>query len=150
MTVLPSNTMLFNYRCQPRYLEIDQQGVVFHMWYLAYCDDALTAFFAHVGYSYERMHEDGVDVQLVHAEVDWFQGLRWGQEADIRIEIAKIGNTSFSLTYTIVYQQTKLVVVTIVYVCVHKDGSGKMAIPNEFRTCLIAYGNFQSTTQPKT
>ena len=27
-----------------RYLEVDRQGVVFNMWYLAYLDDAMTAF----------------------------------------------------------------------------------------------------------
>ena len=29
-----------------RFLEVDQQGVVFHMWYLAYFEDARNAFLA--------------------------------------------------------------------------------------------------------
>ena len=35
-----------------RYLEVDRQGVVFNMWYLAYLDDALTAFLAEGGLPY--------------------------------------------------------------------------------------------------
>ena len=32
--------MAFTHRFDVRYLEADQQGVVFNMWYLAYFDDA--------------------------------------------------------------------------------------------------------------
>lgn len=63
--------MAFTHPVEIRYLEVDQQGVVFNMWYLAYLDDAVTAFLAHVGFPYTVMLDAGFDVQLVHTELDW-------------------------------------------------------------------------------
>ena len=41
-----SRAVPFRFPVSVRYLEVDQQGVVFNMWYLAYFDDAMTAFLA--------------------------------------------------------------------------------------------------------
>jgi len=38
--------MTFAHRHAVRYLEVDAQGVVFNAWYLAWFDDAMTAFLA--------------------------------------------------------------------------------------------------------
>ena len=54
-----------------RYLEVDRQGVVFNMWYLAYLDDAMTAFLSEGGLPYADMLAAGYDVQVVHTELDW-------------------------------------------------------------------------------
>src|SRR5262249_45220921 len=77
-----------------RYLEVDQQGVVFNMWYLAYFDDAMTAFLHANGLPYGDMMAAGYDVQLVHAEIDWKGGLRWGDDAAIAVRLLQVGNTS--------------------------------------------------------
>ena len=36
--------MTFTYRHTVRYLEVDAQNVVFNSWYLAWFDDAMSAF----------------------------------------------------------------------------------------------------------
>ncbi len=43
-----------------RYLEVDRQGVVFNMWYLAYLDDAMTAFLSEGGLPYGDMLARGL------------------------------------------------------------------------------------------
>jgi acyl-CoA thioester hydrolase len=119
-----------------RYLEVDAQGVVFNMWYLAYCDDALTAFLAHHGLSYRALMEAGYDVQLVHAEMDWHGALRWQDEAGVAVRLARLGTTSFTLAYQVRRGADPVVDVSIVYVCVAADGSGKRAIPDVLRQGL--------------
>ena len=77
--------MTFTHSVEVRYLEVDQQGVVFNMWYLAYLDDAMTAYLLAGGLPYVEMIEAGYDVQLVHTELDWVGSLGWGDRADIDV-----------------------------------------------------------------
>jgi acyl-CoA thioester hydrolase len=112
-----------------RYLEVDAQGVVFNMWYLGWIDDALTAFLAHNGLDYAQMMAAGYDVQLVHASLDWREGLRWGDEAAVAVRLAKVGTTSFSLAFTFLRAGDPVAAAQVVYVCVAVDGSGKRPLP---------------------
>src|SRR5579871_1406878 len=84
-----------------RYLEVDQQGVVFNMWYLAYFDDAMTAFLLAGGLPYTDMIAAGYDVQLVHTELDWGGSLGWGDVAQVRVALSRVGTTSFTLEFDI-------------------------------------------------
>ena len=82
--------MAFTLPVEVRYLEADQQGVVFNMWYLAYLDDAMTALLAHGGLRYPDLMDQGWDVQLVHTELDWTGPLRWGEPAEV--DVALVGS----------------------------------------------------------
>jgi len=126
----------FRHRVDVRYLEVDQQGVVFNMWYLAYCDDAMTAFLDHGGLPYRAMLDDGHDVQLVHSEIDWHGSLAFGDDATVTVETAHIGRTSFSLVFEIASAARRVATVRTVYVSVRTDGSGKCEIPPALRGAL--------------
>jgi acyl-CoA thioester hydrolase len=121
-----------------RYLEVDQQGVVFNMWYLAYLDDAMTAFLAGAGYGYPQLQDDGYDVQLVHTELDWRGGLRFGDDARVLVWTESLGRTSFTLGFEVRRAPDGPAVATArtVYVCVTLDGSGKTPLPDPLRTAL--------------
>jgi len=121
-----------------RYLEVDQQGVVFNMWYLAYVDDAMTAFLFANGLPYERMMEAGFDVQLVHAELDWKDGLRWKDDAAVGVRLIQLGTTSFRLGFDFLRAGQPVATAEIVYVCIATDGSGKRPIPELLRLGLGA------------
>lgn len=114
-----------------RYVEVDQQGVVFNMWYLAYCDDALTAFLSEGGYPYTDMLRAGFDVQVVHTELDWHGPLGYGDPAAVEVGVSHIGTTSFRLRFEVSSSSRPVVSASTVYVAVRTDGSGKCAIPDE-------------------
>lgn len=134
--------MAFTHPVEIRYLEVDQQGVVFNMWYLAYLDDAVTAFLAHVGFSYTVMLEAGFDVQLVHTELDWHGSLGWGDRALVDVALARLGTTSFTLEFTVRAGERgdrgerTVASARTVYVVVATDGSGKRPIPDLLRAAL--------------
>ena len=115
------------YRHQVRYFETDQQGVVFNMWYLGYFDEAMTAFLAEGGVAYADLVASGVDVQLVRSEIDWAAPLRFGDEAVIDVQTARVGRTSFSLRFRITGNAE--VNATTTYVVVATDRSGPQPIP---------------------
>ena len=119
----------FTFPIDVRYLEVDQQGVVFNMWYLAYFDDAMTAFLAAGGLPYDAMLASGVDVQVVHTEIDWNGPLGFGDPTEVQVDVAHIGTTSFTLRFAVSSSARTVVSARTVYVAVRTDGSGKCELP---------------------
>jgi acyl-CoA thioester hydrolase len=128
----------FTHTERVRYLESDQQGVVFNMWYLAYMDEAMTAFLAGGGLSYTEMLAAGYDFQMVHTELDWTDSLRFGDVASIDTGLAAIGRSSFTLQFRIRAGDRPVARTSTVYVTVRTDGSGKCEVPELVRRVLGA------------
>ncbi len=124
------------YRHRVRYLEADQQGVAFNMWYLGYFDEAMAAFLEEGGLAYPDMLAAGFDVQLVHTEIDWQSSLRWQDEAEVEVELGRAGSTSFDLNFTVSTRSRLVATGRTVYVVVATDGSGKRPIPGLIRAAL--------------
>jgi acyl-CoA thioester hydrolase len=127
-----------------RYMEVDQQGVVFNAWYLAWFDDAMTGWLAYAGLAYADLLDDGHDVQLVHTEVDWAGAVGFGDDVAVQVVPAEVGCTSFTLRFTVLKAGEPVVTARTVYVCVAVDGGGKREVPARLRTILhngIANGN---------
>jgi acyl-CoA thioester hydrolase len=124
------------YRHRVRYLEVDQQGVVFNMWYLGYFDEAMADFLAEGGLPYQDMLASGHDVQLVHTEIDWRSSLCWADDATVEVSLASVGATSFSLRFAVHSGETLVAEGLTVYVVVATDGSGKKPIPATIRAAL--------------
>jgi acyl-CoA thioester hydrolase len=129
---------VFEYAFSPRYLEVDQQGVAFNMWYLGYFDDAMAAFLAHLGHSYPQLLAAGDDVMLVRSELDWSSGLRFGDTAAVRVSVEAIGTTSFTLGFQVLRGAETTCRGRTVYVMIGTDGSGKRPIATSLRAALSA------------
>ena len=127
---------VFTFPVDVRYLEVDQQGVVFNMWYLAYFDDAMTAFLEHGGLAYGDLTGAGYDVQLVHTSLDWRGGVGWRDDVRVAVTLAAIGRTSFTLDFSVRKAGEDVVDGRTVYVAVRTDGSGKTEIPPLLRDAL--------------
>ena len=129
----------YEYRAGVRYLEVDQQGVVFNMWYLAYLDEAMTGFLDAGELPYAALQAGGHDVQVVHTELDWRGALGWGDAVRVRVRTEAMGRTSFTLGFEVRGNSDQvLVTARTVYVCVLLDGSGKTPIPDRLRRALNA------------
>ena len=129
----------YRYDFTVRYFEVDQQGVVFNAWYLAYLDEAMAGFLEHAGIGHRAMIEAGWDAQLVHTELDWTSGLKQGDRAQIRVGAGKIGTTSFRLVFEVLREDRPLCRASSVYVCIDTGGSGKIPVPDALRAALAPY-----------
>jgi acyl-CoA thioester hydrolase len=125
-----SRLVPFVHHLDIRYLEVDRQGVVFNMWYLAYLDDAMTAFLSAGGLPYAALVAAGYDVQVVHTELDWHWPLGFGDPAAVLVRLSQLGRTSFTLGFDVVSSTRLVVDATTVYVVVRTDGSGKCEPPH--------------------
>ena len=120
----------------PSYFQFDQQGVVFNMWYFGWFDDAMTQFLGDAGYPYQTKIAAGFDVQLVHTEADWREGVRYGESVMVDVVTEKIGSTSFTLSFTVRTGSQVRCTARTVYVVVATDGSGKQPVPPKLRAAL--------------
>jgi len=128
----------FEFPLTVRYLEVDQQGVVFNMWYLAYFDDAWTAFLEEGGLPYGEMLEGGHDLQLVHSEFDWHGPLGFGDPAEVRVGLARIGRTSVTVQFEVWSGERRVASAATVYVVVPVGGGGATPVPDRLRRALGA------------
>ncbi len=128
--------MAFTLPINVRYLEVDQQGVVFNMWYLAYMDDAMTGLLAHGGLPYLEMLDAGYDVQVVHTELDWRGSLRFGRPASVVAGLEHVGTTSFTIGFELRDGDAVAASGRTTYVTVATDGTGKIGIPDRLRAAL--------------
>ena len=136
--------MSFSFPVVPRYAEIDQQGVVFFGHYLTWCDEAFTAYQASSGYPYPDMIADGVDIQIVHASLDYGASVRWGDLVSIAVENERVGTTS--LTSRLVVRRRSsddevwedAVTVQLVHVCVDSSSFTKVTVPERLVKGLAA------------
>jgi len=126
----------YAHRIDVRYLEVDRQGVVFNMWYLAYFDDAMAGFLADRGLPYPQLMADGYDVMLVHTELDWIGGVGFGDDVTVEVRPDALGRTSFTLGFTVLRGGEPVCQARTVYVLVAVDGSGKQPIPPAVRAVL--------------
>ena len=78
-----------------RYSEIDGQGVVFNAHYLTYFDTAITEYFRALGYDqYADAQKSGVDFHIVKSVIEYKAPVRFDQELDVGVRVARIGNSS--------------------------------------------------------
>jgi len=128
----------YTHRVDVRYLEVDRQGVVFNMWYLAYFDDALSGYLAAGGLAYADLMASGHDVMLVHTELDWTGGVGFGDDVAVEVTPQRVGETSFTLGFCVRRDGEVICRANTVYVVVAMDGSGKLPIPAQLRELLGA------------
>jgi acyl-CoA thioester hydrolase len=136
-------TEAFSLPIVPRYAEVDQQGVVFNGHYLTWFDEASTAFFDHLGVPFTEFNAWGLDVQVVHAEIDYVAPVRWRDSVRVEARCESMGTTSFTLRFDVLRRGGDGVEVAAargrnVYVVVSTDDWAKRGIPAGLRDALTS------------
>ncbi|HET8596058.1 MAG TPA: thioesterase family protein [Intrasporangium sp.] len=93
--------MSFSYPVAVKFSEIDMAGVVFNSHYLTWCEDAKWAFLDSVGFGPYRFAQERANALVRHAEIDWVASLQPLDRAEIRVSVASVGASSFTLCHEI-------------------------------------------------
>ena len=119
-----------------RYAEVDMQQVVFNAHYLAYVDDAMSAWMRATGLQYTAEGSDGFDVMVRHAEIDWRGSATYGDTLQIDCSVVRWGKTSFDVRFDIKVREETVVEIVLTYVGVVPGTTTTMPVPEPFRAAL--------------
>jgi acyl-CoA thioester hydrolase len=125
----------------PRFAEIDQQNVVFNAHYLTWFDEALTGYFDHLDASYPELMSAGLDMQLVHSEIDYAAPVRWRDAIRVAVVCEAVGTTSFTIGFSVLRRRDESAEILAVagrniYVVVSTDDWAKRPVPEKLRKVL--------------
>jgi len=125
----------------PRFAEIDQQNVVFNAHYLTWFDEALTGYFDHLDASYPDLMSAGLDMQLVHSEIDYAAPVRWRDAVRVAVVCERVGTTSFTIGFSVLRRRDDSAEILAVagrnvYVVVSTNDWAKRPVPEKLRKVL--------------
>ncbi|MBA2625272.1 MAG: acyl-CoA thioesterase [Acidimicrobiia bacterium] len=117
--------MSYLHRHRVRYGEVDAQRVVYNAHYLAYCDDAVEAWFEALALDPSG---EGWDFMLKRATVEWAGSATLRDVLDITCAVERWGTTSFDVGFTGTVGERPVFTARITYVGV-VDGTTTSAPP---------------------
>jgi len=121
-----------------RYSECDAQQIVFNGKYAEYVDVAATEFMRAVWGEYKKVLAMGIDSQVVNLTISWKAPAVFDDVLAISVIATHIGNTSYTLAFSISNHATGLEIAhaETVYVAVSISEAGKIPIPTDLKEKL--------------
>ena len=114
-----------------RYVECDQQGVVFNAHYLTWADEASNAWWTSHGLPWDELVARGVDPVVKASSLEWSSSARFGDTVTVDAETEKVGSTSVTVRFTVRVGERLCCVVSTTYVCLTE--AGKAPWPDDVR-----------------
>ena len=105
-----------------RYVECDQQGIVFNAHYLVWADEAVNLWWPSCGVDWVELNARGLDYLVVASSLEWRSSARWGDTVQVDAGLEKLGRTSLTVRFTIRVGERVFCEVRTTYVCT-ADGS---------------------------
>jgi acyl-CoA thioester hydrolase len=131
--------MTHRHTLRVRYGECDMQGVVFNAHYLAYCDDALTAWMSSAlpdDVPYGGASAPTFDYMVKRAEVIWTAPFRFGDVVDLDCSVERWGRTSFDVRVRGSVDGAERFVATFVQVSVTPGTYTPAPVPEHVKAAL--------------
>lgn len=91
----------FHITLRVRFSETDAQGHVFFGQYLDYFDTALIEYLRSIGYSYQQMLAEGIDMFYVDSHASYHSPAYFDEALRVHCRIGHIGNTSIRFEFQI-------------------------------------------------
>ena len=119
-----------------RFVECDQQGVVFNAHYLVWADEAVNAWWEQRGVPWNELTRRGIEYFVVASALEWRASARWGDTVEVDAEPEKLGRSSLTLRFDIRVGDRVCCVVRTTYVCAADGASTPW--PDDVRERLSA------------
>lgn len=81
-----------------RYADTDQMGVVYHANYLRYFECSRAEMLRSQGFTYREVEAQGVQLMVVHAELDYHRPAHYDDLIEVRTQALKLGAASILLS----------------------------------------------------
>ncbi len=120
-----------------RFRDADGFGHVNNAVYLTYVEQARIAYLVERGV-FTRPTQDEMSMILARAELDFRAPLSVGQDVQIGVRTARVGNKSFTLEYELHADSRVVAVAATVLVAYDYERNDPVTIPDEWRRRLTA------------
>ncbi|MFD1587711.1 acyl-CoA thioesterase [Halorientalis brevis] len=124
-----------------RFEETDMQGVVFYGNYVTFQDEASSAYFRAIDYSYGAIAEAGWDIHVVNVDLDYRGQATFEDELVHGFRVATIGESSMTSEYAAwrPADDELLAEGTVTHVAVDGETGDPTRVPDEFREAVIDF-----------
>ena len=120
-----------------RFVECDQQGVVFNAHYLVWADEASNLWWASLGLPWDEIAAQA-DPVVKASSLEWSSSARWGDTVEVDAVTERLGTTSVTVAYTIRVGDRVACVVRNTYVAIADGRSTPW--PDDLRARLLDGG----------
>ena len=131
----------FHFPFRVRYSEVDAQAVVFNAHYLTYFDTAITEYFRALGYDYlGEVAKTGIDFHTVKTLVEYKAPIRFDEDIDVCVRVARIGRSSITLALAIFAKSSEDLRATgeIVWVATDQKTHQSVAVTESLRALIAS------------
>lgn len=131
----------FSTNIRVRFNETDAQGHVNFAWFLNYFDIALIEYLRTLGYSYNDMLAEGLDMLYVDAHAAYHSPARFDEVLRLHSRLGKLGSTSMRFDFQIYGDEDQRLVATgeITVVIAQRQTYRKAPIPARLRQAVATY-----------
>lgn len=126
-----------------RFNETDLQGHVNFGHYLFYFDVGVTDYLKAIGYSYQRMKADSVDMLYLESRAQYLSSAYFNEMLNIHTRIGHIGNSSMRFEFVVLAAPDGRAVADghIAVVMIEPGTRQKIRVPDRFREAVARYEN---------
>ena len=119
-----------------RFVECDQQGIVFNAHYLVWADEAVNAWWAERGLDWIALTARGLEYVVVASALEWRSPARYGDVVEVDAGLEKLGRTSLTLRFAVRVGDRQCCEIRTTYVCT--DAGAPAPWPEEIRALISA------------
>jgi len=126
--------MAFETTIRARFGDEDHAGIVYYPRFLDYFHRVFEDFFEAEGRSYRQvLDEDGVGWPAVHLDVDFRSPLRFGDDLQVTLSVARIGDKSAVFRYRGAVGARSVVAAEITVACIDLKSFRGVPLPAFYR-----------------
>lgn len=121
--------------------DMDAAGVMFFGHLFRHAHDVYEGFMQHIGFALPRLIQAGeYHLPIVHTEADYRQAMRHGEVLNARLQLERVGDTSFISRYSFQNKNGDVhALAKCVHVCMNPGTGGSMTLPPDLREALLPY-----------
>ena len=133
--------MLFSTRIRVRFGDCDPAGLVYYPVLFHYCHIAMEEFFRErCGIAYHKlMADERIGFPTVNIQAEFFVPLVYGDEAEVEVSIARLGQSSVTFSYSIRRASDGVLCArsTNVQVSMNLDTRRAVPVPERYRQAFV-------------
>lgn len=99
-------TTIRPYVHKAQYYETDQMGIIHHSNYIRWFEEARVDFLEQIGYSYQRLEEEGIASPVLKVTCEYRSMIRFGDRVEVRIRLLSSNPYKFAIAYEVLVEGT--------------------------------------------